>query len=118
MDALLFAYWLQGYVEMGGQCPTEYQWKMIKEHLALVFNKVTSQLEGQEPVEVTTKAEDNKTVVTDWSEEIKKALEKGREQEPLIPNIGPYPHYPHYPTQPSYPLYPGIVDPNKLVITC
>lgn len=37
-----FAYWLQGFVELGDQRPTEAQWNSIKEHLQTVFNKVTS----------------------------------------------------------------------------
>ena len=36
-----FLYWLNGFVEMGGVRPTEEQWKMIKEHLALTMQKVT-----------------------------------------------------------------------------
>lgn len=36
-----FAYWLQGYAEIGGPTPTPEQWQIIKDHLALVFNKVT-----------------------------------------------------------------------------
>ncbi len=37
-----FCDWLQGYVELQGELPTQEQWEMIKEHLALVYNKVTS----------------------------------------------------------------------------
>jgi hypothetical protein len=37
-----FCYWLQGYVELTGEQPSPEQWAAIKEHLALVFNKVTS----------------------------------------------------------------------------
>jgi hypothetical protein len=36
-----FCLWLQGFVELSGDKPTDAQWKSIKEHLALVFNKVT-----------------------------------------------------------------------------
>jgi hypothetical protein len=36
-----FTYWLQGFVEMCGEMPTEEQWDMIKEHLQLVFDKKT-----------------------------------------------------------------------------
>jgi len=36
-----FAYWLQGYVEITNSEPTKEQWKIIKDHLQLVFNKVT-----------------------------------------------------------------------------
>lgn len=37
-----FAYWLQGYIEMtDGNRPTKQQWRMIKEHLQLCFDKRT-----------------------------------------------------------------------------
>lgn len=42
MDPLSFAYWLQGFVELHGAPPTPQQWEVIKEHLALVFTKVTT----------------------------------------------------------------------------
>jgi hypothetical protein len=43
MDALQFAYWLQGFTELQPdmEAPTPEQWKAIREHLALVFTKVT-----------------------------------------------------------------------------
>lgn len=42
MDSTQFCYWLQGYVELGGKPPTKEQWEVVKEHLGLVFNKVTT----------------------------------------------------------------------------
>ncbi len=36
-----FAYWLQGYAEINGAPPTAEQWWVIRDHLALVFQKVT-----------------------------------------------------------------------------
>lgn len=36
-----FVYWLQGFVELHGDEPTHTQWLQIKDHLSLVFNKVT-----------------------------------------------------------------------------
>lgn len=36
-----FAYWLQGFKEVGGERPLVEQWRIIKDHLATVFNKVT-----------------------------------------------------------------------------
>ena len=36
-----FTYWLQGYAELNDAPPNAEQWKSIREHLALVFNKVT-----------------------------------------------------------------------------
>lgn len=38
-----FCYWLQGRVELlPDQLPTKEEWEMIKEHLNLVFDKVTT----------------------------------------------------------------------------
>lgn len=44
MTTTEFAYWLNGFVELGGERPTEDQWELIKEHLALVFKKETRSL--------------------------------------------------------------------------
>ena len=41
MDALQFAYWLQGFAELNSQQPTPEQWQSIREHLDTVFKKVT-----------------------------------------------------------------------------
>lgn len=41
-----FTYWLQGFVELHGEMPSEAQWKSIKEHLQTVFAKVTPQVGG------------------------------------------------------------------------
>jgi hypothetical protein len=42
MDALQFAYWLQGFSELSGDTPpTPEQWESIQEHLQTVFKKVT-----------------------------------------------------------------------------
>lgn len=48
MTAEQFTYWLQGYAELNDAPPSEQQWQAIRDHLALVFNKVTPQrvLEG------------------------------------------------------------------------
>lgn len=43
MSPKSYAYWLQGWVELNdGAQPTPEQWEAIKEHLALVFQKVTT----------------------------------------------------------------------------
>ena len=45
MTAEQFAYWLQGRMELlPNQLPTEAEWRMIKQHLATVFYKVTPPL--------------------------------------------------------------------------
>jgi hypothetical protein len=36
-----FCYWLQGASETIEDVPSERQWKVISDHLAIVFNKVT-----------------------------------------------------------------------------
>jgi hypothetical protein len=36
-----FAFWLNGYFELGGENLSPQQVQIIKDHLALVFNKVT-----------------------------------------------------------------------------
>ena len=41
MTAENFAFWLQGYFELGGENLSPQQVQVIKDHLALVFNKVT-----------------------------------------------------------------------------
>lgn len=42
MDALNFAYWLNGFAELHGDTPpTAEQWVSIREHLGLVLTKVT-----------------------------------------------------------------------------
>ena len=46
-----FCYWLQGYSEIKGDCPNPEQWRMIKEHLDLVFVKVTNPLKVSPPAE-------------------------------------------------------------------
>lgn len=42
MEAQQFCYWLQGFAELNnGVPPNEMQWKAIRDHLALVFEKKT-----------------------------------------------------------------------------
>lgn len=41
MDASQFTMWLQGFAELSSAPPTPDQWQSIKEHLQLVFTKVT-----------------------------------------------------------------------------
>lgn len=36
-----FVYWLQGFAEVHGVAPSEAEWTIIKDHLALVFRKET-----------------------------------------------------------------------------
>jgi hypothetical protein len=42
-----FVFWLQGFVELDGRLPNDYQWNQIKEHLQLSFTHMTG-LKGDE----------------------------------------------------------------------
>lgn len=68
MNAENFAYWLKGFFELTNTTTlNENQIKMIKEHLNLVFNKVTAPLEPE-----NTKSEE---LVSD---EVRKIMEQIR----------------------------------------
>lgn len=41
-----FCLWLRGFVELDGSHPTPEQWECIKQHLDLVFTKVTPPVAG------------------------------------------------------------------------
>jgi hypothetical protein len=41
MTSEQFCYWLQGRAELVNNTPSEQEWKIIKNHLSLVFTKVT-----------------------------------------------------------------------------
>lgn len=96
-----FCYWLQGYAEMGGAAPTEEQWKMIKEHLKLVFNKVTPDLGESEPK--NTGWSDKKIDIVDILKDVGKSPApaptpyKPEPFTPLTPGPVVYPPYPHQP---------------------
>ena len=49
MTTTEFCYWLNGYIEFGGERPSESQWEMVKEHLLLVFKKETNPLKSFTP---------------------------------------------------------------------
>jgi hypothetical protein len=36
-----FCYWLQGFVEIHGNTPSDEEWVVIKDHIKTVFHKVT-----------------------------------------------------------------------------
>lgn len=46
MTAENFVFWLNGYFELGGENLSPQQVQIIKDHLALVFNKVTPDYYG------------------------------------------------------------------------
>lgn len=39
-----FTYWMQGFAELNTEPPTAAQWRSMREHLALVFQKRTPPL--------------------------------------------------------------------------
>ena len=84
MDALNFAYWLQGFVELTqGQTPNPAQWKSIKEHLDLVFTKVAP-LVGEttvSTVKIDIDAKDAKKTIEDLAE----VMQKYRQSLPTTP---------------------------------
>lgn len=41
MTSEQFSYWLQGFAEITDKAPSEKEWKIIKDHLSTVFNKIT-----------------------------------------------------------------------------
>ena len=67
-----FCYWLQGFVELTqGQTPCPAQWKSIKEHLDLVFKKVTPPVgETKTTVKVEIDAKDAEKTLDDLRKKI------------------------------------------------
>ena len=49
-----FSYWLQGFSEICGQTPSKEQWDIIKDHLNLVFNKATPNVEKKSTLPIKT----------------------------------------------------------------
>lgn len=70
MDATNFAYWLNGFAELNGDTPpTAEQWKAIREHLALVFEKVTPPVAlpyGGEPDKPPRERQKADPRIVDW----------------------------------------------------
>lgn len=83
MNSESFCYWLHGYFELSGVTKLdEAQVKMIKEHLALVFTKVTPELiEKKKPLKDPIKdniVEDPATIK--WDKETLDRLAKETEE--------------------------------------
>ena len=66
-----FCYWLQGLLEVGNPKElNETQIKIIKDHLALVFNKVT-------PTRIEIKdMDDMEKIIKEWKESERQTFEK------------------------------------------
>lgn len=72
MTAEQFAYWLHGFTELTrGQTPDPAQWKAIREHLDLVFKKVTPQVD-EVKVRVDVDTKDAQKSVSDLAEVMRK----------------------------------------------
>jgi hypothetical protein len=74
-DPQAFAYWLQGFVELNGELPTQAQWDSIVKHLNLVFDKITPEVKTDYSIEQIIKGEDPNIPAfsnTEWMEYYKK----------------------------------------------
>lgn len=80
MDASQFTIWLQGFAELNSAPPTPEQWQSIRNHLALVFKKVTPPLGSPK--------------IPDMKEAIKEMIERA-EKEKFVP-MPMVPHQPYY----------------------
>lgn len=100
-----FAYWLQGFIELTkGQAPDLAQWKSIKEHLDLVFNKVTP------PVD-----EDNMKVTIDMKDAEKTIEDLCKAYDELAEKMKKYPFYVDKGLPGQLPFYDWKAP---LVVTC
>jgi hypothetical protein len=107
-----FTRWLQGWVELeNGKTPTADQWKMIVDHLKLVYQKVTPELDDNSVWEDKKVNEEDKTVVKK-SSTLDDLLEMYK-KFPVMPSPAPTPFMPHYPGQwldtGKIPVPPGTV---------
>lgn len=100
-----FAYWLQGFIELTkGQAPDLAQWKAIKEHLDLVFNKVTP------PVD-----EDNMKATIDMKDAEKTIEDLCKAYYELAEKMKKYPFYVDKGLPGQLPFYDWRAP---LVVTC
>lgn len=91
MNAQDFCYWLQGFTELTqGQTPSPAQWKAIREHLDLVFKKVTPKV-GEVTVDVKVDTKGAQKSIDDLKkayEELAKQAKEGG-STPFWPNFSP-----------------------------
>lgn len=82
MTAEQFAYWLHGFTELThGQTPDHAQWKAIREHLDLVFRKVTPSV-GEVSVKIDVDTKDAEKAVGDPAKQWGELARKTREATP------------------------------------
>lgn len=137
-----FAYWLQGYVEVtGGEYPTPEQWEIVKDHLSLVFNKVTPvrDVQGRLPDQTREVVQPPAKALDKAAPKV--AVQKDPSPAKAIPTMVPvpragdladilrklqeqqqggqqWPEWPSYqPYQPRYLTDNGLQD-GRLMITC
>jgi hypothetical protein len=87
-----FCYWLQGRAELVEKTPSDEEWEVIREHLGLVFNKVTRKRVN--PEDLFSKMD-----------EVKKE-QAPSDVSPTIPFPRLYPGYPHPPYLGYDPRWP------------
>ncbi len=63
MNEREFCYWLQGYSEISGETPSKEEWMVIKEHLSLVFTKITPPKERSTQEQIKDVLQKNKDLV-------------------------------------------------------
>lgn len=80
MEPKEFCYWLQGFSELSGTQPTLNQWAMIKEHLQLVFTKVTAEL-GEEEI-VPVDADTLREIITKGLQDTTETIDGLHQSEP------------------------------------
>ena len=109
-----FAYWLQGYFELidDGLPLTNTQVEIIKDHLALVFTKVTPDRTNNVEDDIKDEGKiDLEFPLDEWKKLIKELEEKNK--NPWINPIPQWPQNPTYPfydtNKPSWPTYPEII---------
>lgn len=100
-----FCYWLKGYVELSEtNSLTDNQVLVIKDHLDLVFKKVTP-----DRTEKTTVVDDSSV-----DNFLKRVTDL---KQPYSPNIWPQPYNPYPLIQPVQPMAPTFF-PTMPTITC
>lgn len=86
MDAPQFALWLQGFAELNAEPPTKEQWQSIREHLQLVFTKVTPEVKARSP-----------TIDVTGNEELRRLIDGERKKQAYWPTPQPIvPYQPYY----------------------
>lgn len=119
-----FVYWLNGFVELGGDKnpPDEAQWKMICEHLKLTMVKVTPPLERHA---VQTDPDWIKKAIETLDKKLDKKADKfvhplpatPYDPSPGLPGVQPSPFV--SPQQPyQFPPLDWTWRPDQTVITC